>query len=920
MTEFRAFVDPVLGFAGPPLVLPRPEGATLSDIIALVTLPDEALRPLLRVKLGGEIIDPALYHRVLPKTDAFLTVVLPVQRGGNNLLGTIAAIALVGASLFVGGFGVPFLGAAFAAGSTGASLVAGGLSIGASLLLQGLNAPQQAGQQSASAAKEIGVASAQNAFEPGAYLQRVLGVRKVFPQMVMPPYTELDGDDQIVAAVYGLAGAHRLSDIKIGTAAIADAEDVSYEVREGFSTDAALTLVTDTRIEQGLNLKLSQFRLEQDTSGTFFLDTTVSPFVPLWHRIETKPSPDKAIVFVSLDQGLVWLKGSTGADPAVTALRFRIRRKGTTTWSNLPEFVVRGQKVSGAMRLEVDFEWRPSADMPGSVTAFTAGYGGFSWKFDSVTESGATHWQADSYYASNAVDFISSRRVAVYLDTASWPIDSYEIEMKRGQVCPDVGFSVDSSTQYTIGTGGGIGHDFCGYTFSGSDARVTYRQDDFAHQISVLALQSVWNEYPFDLTNQPTALIAIRARNRSLEQVSCLAAGYVEDWDGSDWVADRVSSNPAAWYREVLKGDLNAEPVADSLIDEAELEDWWQECFDHGYEVNAIVQGQPVADVLSLCAQAGFARPRYGTTHGAVFDGTKSPVGLITQRNASGFSFEKPFGRLPHALKVNLSDETNDYEVRELIVYADGYNADGSGGLIEASRFESITYAGITNEAQARARATRDLRFERHRSRLIHFTMDIEHLEHQLGDLVFLETDILGQIGGRGRVASIETSGGLITSLTLDEERDFTAADAAGATRGVAIRLMDGTVRTEAVTSDDSDLSRVVFATPFAMPISGGDDLIIAGCVVATGTLGSEARKVLLWDFAPGPDLTAQLTALDYAEAQMFDHLLTEDGDHLLTEDGGFIELTETDIGARIVLEDGAYLRLESGSFLLGEI
>lgn len=857
----RAFVDPIRGFAGAPREFERPDRATLADVIALVPLDNEALRPLLRVKLGGVLIDPSLYRRVLPKRDAFLTVVLPVHGGDNNLLGTIAAIALIGASLFVGGFGVPFLGAAFAAGTTGASLVAGGLSIAASLLLQGLNAPQQAGGAS-SDAKQIGVATAQNSFEPGAYLPRVLGTRKISPPMVMPPYTEIISDDSFVTAVYGLAGPHEIGSLKIGSSEIAEAEDVEYEIREGFASDTDLTLVTRTVIEDGVSIALSRFV----TTDGHILDTTASPNTPFWHRVETKASPDAVTLVFSLGQGFGYVGGAVSNKDAVSAVRIRMRQKGTSTWINLPEFPFYGVTLNRPVRLMINLLWTAPADMPGSVTAPEERYMDWFFKHNTVTPSAGPTWTADSYFLGNVASW-RDKNWDIYLNTSTFPKDRYEIEVIRGYTVRVAQFNAGT---HAITASFADRNDFFQSATSGADQVVAETQSEFSDALSLAVVQSIWNEYPFNLTGQPTALIAIRAKNRSIDQVNCIASGLTDDWNGSAWVADQVTSNPASRYREVLGGDLNAEPVPSTLIDSVNLQDWHEWNTAQGHEVNAIVQGQPVPEVLSIVAQAGFARPRYGATYGVVIDRPRDPVGLITQRNAAGFSFQKPFGRLPHALKVNLADAANDYEVRELIVYDDGYAAVAGGGLLEATRFESATYPGITAEAQAEARAQRDMRFAKHRSRLLNFTMDIEHLEFQLGDLVLVETDILGQVGGRGRVSLITTSGGLVTGLVLDEQRDFTHADANSLPRAVAMRLADGTVRVERVTADDSNLNAVTFSTPFAMPSSGGDDLIFAGTLVASGTLGFEARRVLIWDMAPGPDLTCQITGIDYAEAEIY--------------------------------------------------
>jgi len=869
MTTVRAFTDTILSFAGPPIAIPRPERATLADLIALVPLDREAWRPHLRAKLGGVIIDPALYHRILPKHDAFVDIVLPVHGDKNGILGTLAVIALVGASVFVGAAGLPFLGSAFAAGSVGANLVAGGLSLAASLLLQGLNTPQAT---DSAGNRQIGSASAQNSFEPGAHLQRVLGTRRVAPQLVMPPYSRIDGDDQIVTAVYGLSGPHQLADIRVGAADIAGAADITYELREGFASDADLTLVTDTRIEVPMNLRLSQFRMLADDEDSNKIDTSIAPFVPQWHRVETKIGPDRSKLYLTFEGGLGY-GADTGPVPAITALHVRLRKRGTATWYNLPEFLLRGAKQNGALRVFLDFYWLPTGSMPGSVTAFSTTYGGWSWKYDLVTDNTAsvTYWSADPYFATNKIDWLNKQQVKIYLDTATFAQDdAYEIEVMRGYTTDRDAFTVISSSVHRVVKNGLTSYDFFSTQLDGGFTKVPNAQTRAVDALVVSVIQSIWNEYPFDFTDQPTALIAIEARNRSLEQVTLAASGYMANWDGTTWVADQVTSNPASHYRHVARDDLNAEPVPSTLMLDEEMQDWHEWCTSEGLKNNAIIKGMAVDQVLSTIAQAGFARPRYGATYGVVIDRPRDPVALITQRTASGFSFSKPFGRLPHALKVEFADETRDYERREIIAYADGYNADGSGGLIEATRFESITYESITSEAQARRRALRDTRFAKWRSRLINFNTDIEHLAYTLGDRVLLEMDILGQEGGRGRVRTITTGAGLVTGLVLDEQRDFTKADADAAQRAVAMRLEDGTIRVEKVTGTDTDLNAVVFTTPFAMPTDGGGDLIVPGTLVATGSYGQEARHVLIWDLAPGPQLTAQITAIDYAADEIY--------------------------------------------------
>lgn len=864
MTQFSAYPDLLHGTAGPVLRLDRPENATLADLIGLVPV-EAALRPHLRVKLNGEMIAPALYRRIRPKDGAYITVYLPLHGGGDSgkLLSSIAAIALIGASLFVGAFGIGFLGASFAAGSVGANLVAGGLSIAASLLLQGLQ-PTQGGNNTQTG-KEVGVASAQNTFELGGYLQRVIGTRKVAPKMIMAPYTYFEGDDQVVVLAYGLSGPHQIEDVRVGYAKVADDPNIEIQIREGFADDTPIDLFDQTVIEQSAGIAMTDFITVSSTEASDELDTSLSTYLPQWHRLETRNDPDAAVINFSFPGGLFNL---TPSDPdsdaqvsGVTALRVRLRRAGLEEWDNLPELVLRGRRGQDAIRFAIKFVWCAAGDIP-AMTAFTPNWKGFSWKYNVVLDASST-WIAGTYLAGNVLDWEDSQHITVYLDTAVYPKDRYEFEAIRGQT---IHSNIWNPTTHSL--------DGWGTFFDpepGSPPTLVRGLNRYVRDISIDTVQSIYDEHPFDFSAQPTTVIAMKARNRSITQVSCVASGYAPDWDGASWVADQITSNPASWYREVLSGGLNAEPVPLSLINSPELQDWHAWCTAEDLQVNAIIERESVSSTLSIIAQAGFARPSYGAPYRAIMDKRRdAEVGVITQRNAGGFSFEKPFARLAHGLRVSFADADNDYEVRELIVYADGYNADGSGGKIEATRFEAISYPGIVHESIIVARAKRDLRTAKHRTKMITFTMDIEHLEFQMGDLVRLETDILGQLGGRGRATDILIEGGLVAGLRLDEEWNFDKADADTVDRGVTMRLNNGTVLTAKVTGQTADRQLVRFSTPFAMPSDGGDDLIVPGTLVATGKLTQVARPVLAWDIVPGPDLTATITAIDYAADEIY--------------------------------------------------
>ena len=235
---------------------------------------------------------------------------------------------------------------------------------------------------------------------------------------------------------------------------------------------------------------------------------------------------------------------------------------------------------------------------------------------------------------------------------------------------------------------------------------------------------------------------------------------------------------------------------------------------------------------------------------------------------------------------MTFQDRSYLYTAREIIVYAPGYGATATGATKLATRYEAVTYDGITSLSEATARASLDIAWALSRSTLHSFTMDIENLEFRRGDLVLYETDILGQVSGRGRVKSLNLNGaGAIVSMIMDEYVDYGAAVADLTTiadlsvvtdlyapygpAGCGIRLNDGSIitRQASVTVGSTTLQ---FTTPLPMPTGPSGNLIGPDTLVVTGLLATVARDVLVWDIAPGDELTADITAVDYASTVFY--------------------------------------------------
>lgn len=902
----RVMVDAITGAWADVTV---PARSTVAEIVARIPLAPEheERRALLEAWLGEDRIPADRWHRVRPfawsiERPVALVLRLPVHgggRGGNKALSIIAAIALISLTAFVGGgglFGV--LGAGFEKGALGARLLSAGISIAGSLALQGLNKPESRKESR----DPIGNAAAPNDFAPGAALQRVIGRAMVAPQLVVPPFTTLlpavlkagkvTRYNQTVTAVYALAGRHQIEQVYIGAVEASSIPDVEIETRPGTATDAPLTLVTDTRIETNTQLTLSGWETDpDDDDGAVEIIGTPEQSGPDWHRVETTTDPDAFRFEFVAPSGFIIRDKNGNPHSQGAALRIRMRLRGTSAWGGwiqLPELGIRAREGNDPMRLQLEVRWvdalpssagsawPPTSKALSKIKGWASVYTHADWSSPLLTAkgNGFAQWEWES-----------DKRIILYLLKRQYKQGRWQFEIKRSW---PFNFDYFNTTTHLLNAGGVIVNDFFTPPVAATSTKnaMLYLNPAYCTDNLVLtSVQSIHDEYPIVADGDPVTLIAVRAKNRSIERVRVLATGVCPDWTGAAWVT-RANRNPASWYRHILRDRHNARPVADALIDGALMIDWAEWCTATGKTVGIVAKGKSVEETLRAVALCGWASPSFGAKHSAVIERARSaPVGVVSQRNAGRFGIAKAFGDLPHGLRITFADETDDYTPREIIVYAPGYAASARGGYLEATVFEAISYDGLTTEAAVRARGALDYRWRTLRSTLHKATMDFEHLEFQRGDLVLWEADILGGVTGRGRVTGLVRNGaGAITDIDIDEAQTLVGADVdlwdvpdlwrvadlwTVGRFGAAIRCDDGSV-VVAEASSSTDATRIHLATPLAMPMSGARELIDEDCLVVCGPVVSVAREVIVWDIAPGADLTAEITAVDYCGEEFY--------------------------------------------------
>jgi hypothetical protein len=877
------------GSLAPPQVRYLPEGLTLAELKTQMTcLPHDFDsrgvicingRPVYRQAWG--VIRPKAEHNGIPVEITFHAPPMGggKEGGGKNILAIVAGIALTALTGFVAGGGLATkLGLSaklFGAGTIGATLAAAGVSLVGSLLLSAL-VPPPVIPTGPKAVNNPGAASADgNILEPNGPIPRVLGQRKVFPPLACEPFTYFDGPDELVEAIYVLNGPHQITDIRVGAAAIDGLVNVEYETREGWPGDLPITMVRRQARTEPLQSELRGYTV--DASDGFTLESPTGDFsaaLPQAITVATRDAPDEHWLHLVFPGGIN--KNASDTDRLRVPLRLRLRQVGSSSWINLPEMHF-SAATPRQLRATIKLVWTADASSsPGAAVtegwvearvaapAQTQSPAGDPWAADAYFDDGSGDtWMTSSNLGTTRVQRVLLNRytATILLDTAIFPKGRYEVEVVRGQ---HVQNSAWSSSAYTVS---GTVWDLFGY--AGTPARIAQSRNGVSDSLVLLRSVSVWNEHP--LPSSGLSVIAVRARNRSLERVSCVAGGYVRDWDGTAWRNWVVSSNPAPHYRDVLAGWQNLDPVPQPIVDDAGLVAWRTACTSLGYQVNALVEDATVDDALRIVASCGYAKPYQSEIWGVVRDYDRSaeaPVQIFTPRNSSGFQWTKAFARLPEGFRVNFRDSTRDYESHQITVFRAGISSD-------TGRLEQVTYEGLVTEVEVVARAMYDLEQLEQRGAFYTLEAPAEAIICRRGDLVGVQHDALEQYSGSARVIDMTFDGsGNITALKLDGavpvrtsatdvlgSADILAEPdilALGQKTGAMIRRAGSiTVHTLAGTTGDTD------TLTFAAAISAAG--ISIGTLVSVGPLASEVRRLIVKDIEPGPDLTATIVMVDEA-------------------------------------------------------
>jgi predicted phage tail protein len=390
------------------------------------------------------------------------------------------------------------------------------------------------------------------------------------------------------------------------------------------------------------------------------------------------------------------------------------------------------------------------------------------------------------------------------------------------------------------------------------DIRVVLRDKRHVHgkytygEVQWFALRAVKHRKPFNLDNVVLCALNIKATDQlsgTLDNFNVVAQSVLPVWNGLTWNL-QPTNNPAWAYCDVLMGEQSVRPTADSKIDLPTILQWANWCNDNGFEYNWVHTDQETV-ISRLRAIATTGRAAWSINNGKfsviMDDADKPPTQLITPRNSWGFTCDKTFVRIPHALRVNYIDPTN-WQEAERIVYDDGYNE------ANATYYETLETQGVTNAEQAWKVGRYYLATMRLRPEEIKVNMDIENLRSTRGDRVLVAHDVMLVGTGWGRVKDVIINDDNSATIILDEKINFDPAK----TYSVQARTVSGNV-----------FMRNIYPTPETatntFTITSPINNLNVGDLVVVGESGIETRDCLITRIEPQSDLSATITLVDRA-------------------------------------------------------
>lgn len=752
------------------------------------------------ILLNGEIVPREEWELTYPKiNDRILLKLIPQGGGGNkNILRIVMTIALVAATWGWGGIiagGFQGIGATvFGAGTWGAFGLNVGLTYAGMLLIDKI-APLPTLSTSRAreeAPKSFGIESSRNRLNPWGAVPVLLGKHRFHPPYAAQPYSEIVGDDQYVNMLFCI-GYHPvyIEDMKLGTVDLDDYIEASItaEDYESSETNRNIEVYVHENFDPGNNStdKLRYFKNDIYEDGNSTQLTYAAGYIKRTTAIDT----DEIIVDVTAPNGVYGITNSGGKNEQT--VEFEIQYAPTGTGNNSTDW---STGISGKVISANNF----AIPLPGNATKiiYNKDEGttrtssvGYTYTRLGIDKSSGNWFSANSGnnslfpqanasrrcpnfpgYVAPICGIIRSSAIASMNNASVTDLRTDELDRNNttdfapsasGNNATIAGGTLFLSPAITAATSATIRRSYrlklpSSGTWDVRVKRITADHDPVTDkiydEIYWTSLRSI-NSARLSVTMEGLTLVEVRVRaseqfNGTLDDFTVLATTICKDYDEvSDTWIERVSSNPASLFRFLLQGPFNKRPLADAKIDLDTLAIWHEYCTGQGFAFNLYCDYQTALfEMLVNVAASGRSSPTYQDgKYSTITDKEQTTICQhFTPRTSWGFSSSKIFYTPPHAFRITMADETQDYATEEAFVYDDGYDANN------ATLFEEMKLIGCTNYHDAWKQGRFHLAQLRLRPETFKINADIENIVCTRGDLVRVTHDVPMWGLGTGRI------------------------------------------------------------------------------------------------------------------------------------------------------------------------
>ncbi len=304
-------------------------GQSVAAIVAELQ-PDAGLAEHAHVYIDGSYVPHDNWARVRPKAGTQLAIrMVPMGGGGGkNPLRTVMSLAIMAGTAEIGGM---FAGSGLLGFGLG-GIVRAGLGMAGRLLLNALAPPAKPRfQLTQKQSPTLFIQGAQNKSAPFSRVPKVLGKHRYVPLLGASPYTESLGGDQYLRMLFVWGyGPLKISDIKIGETPIADFSDVEIETRQGFDTDAPLTLYTNSIVQNNLQVAL--------TNAAGYITRT------------TDTDATAISVDITFPQGLFQFNGNNVKTSATVEVSVDYAPAGSGVWTSAGSIAVTAQQSAALLK------------------------------------------------------------------------------------------------------------------------------------------------------------------------------------------------------------------------------------------------------------------------------------------------------------------------------------------------------------------------------------------------------------------------------------------------------------------------------------------------------------------------------------------------------------------------------------------